>query len=160
MRQYTSAYVPMQNNASALSDLGALSWLAEMPALVCAGLESSTCFNLDGDSPRMRAYELGATGDRSINNCADSRRMEYKPGFMVQIACRRNMTNAWIQQMLNLGCIIQSQRAHDVIVTSLWRRNDVTTSFWHHNDAIIASCARWDVLLQSWFALSTGRQQL
>ena len=37
-----------------------------------------------------------------------------------------------------------TQRAHDVIITSLWRRNDVTTSFWRHNDAIIASCARWE----------------
>ena len=60
MRRFTSAYVPMQNNASAVGDLGALSWLT--------------------------------TGDRSINRCADSRRMraytrvyarmEYKPGFM------------------------------------------------------------------------------
>ena len=91
MRRYTSAYVPMQNNPSALGDLGALSWLAGMSALVCAGLESSTCLNFDGDSRRMRAYALGATGDRSINSCADSRRMraymrayarmEYKPGF-------------------------------------------------------------------------------
>ena len=95
MRRYTSAYVPMQNNASALGDIGALSWLAGMPALVCAGLESSTCLNFDGDSRRMRAYALGATGDRSINSCADSRRMraytrvyvrmEYKPGFTLWV---------------------------------------------------------------------------
>ena len=93
MRRYTSAYVPMQNNASALGDLGALSWLAGMPALVCAGLESSTCLNFDGDSWRMCAYALSATGDISINSCADSRcmhaymrayaPMEYKPGFNV-----------------------------------------------------------------------------
>ena len=34
---------------------------------------------------RMQVYALGATSDRSINNCADSRmhtaRMEYKPGL-------------------------------------------------------------------------------
>ena len=35
MRRYTSKYVLMQHNASALGDLGALSWLAGMPALVC-----------------------------------------------------------------------------------------------------------------------------
>ena len=75
MRRYTSAYVPIQNNASALGNLGALSWLAGMSAQVCAGLESSTCLNFDGDSRRMRAYALGATGGRSINSCADSRRM-------------------------------------------------------------------------------------
>ena len=94
-RAYASVYVrirPYQNDASALGDLGALSWLAGMPALVCAGLESSTSLNFVGDSRRMRAYALGATGDRSINSCADSRRlraytrvyarMEYKPGLM------------------------------------------------------------------------------
>ena len=91
MRRYTSAYVPMQNNASALGDLAALSWLAGMPALVCAGLESSTCLNFHGDSRRMRTYALGATGDKSIDSCADSRRMraythvyarmEYKPSW-------------------------------------------------------------------------------
>ena len=93
-RAYASVYVrirPYQNDASALGDLGALSWLAGMPALVCAGLESSTSLNFVGDNRRMRAYALGATGDRSINSCADSRRlraytrvyarMEYKPGF-------------------------------------------------------------------------------
>ena len=95
-RAYASVYVrirPYQNNASALGDLGTLSWLAGMPALVCAGLESSTSLNFVGDSRRMRAYALGATGDRSINSCADSRRMraytrvyahmEYKPGLSV-----------------------------------------------------------------------------
>ena len=77
-RAYASVYVrirPYQNNASALGDLGALSWLAGMPALVCAGLESSTSLNFVGDSRRMRAYALGATGDRSINSCVDSRCM-------------------------------------------------------------------------------------
>ena len=47
-RAYASVYGrirPYQNNASALGDLGALSWLAGMPALVCAGLESSTSLN-------------------------------------------------------------------------------------------------------------------
>ena len=38
---------------------------------------------------------------------------------------------------------IYTQRTHDEIITSLWRRNDVATSFWRHNDVIIASCARW-----------------
>ena len=37
-----------------------------------------------------------------------------------------------------------SQRAHDAIITSLWRQNDVATLFWRHNDVIFASCARWD----------------
>ena len=36
-----------------------------------------------------------------------------------------------------------TQRTHDVIITSLWRQNDVTTSFQRHNDVIIASCVRW-----------------
>ena len=85
-RAYASAYVPMQDNASAHGDLGALSWLAGMSVLVCAGLESSTCLNFDGDSRRMRAYALCATGDRSINSCADSRRMcAYKPGLKLLI---------------------------------------------------------------------------
>ena len=77
-RPYASVYVrirPYQNDASALGDLGALLWLAGMPALVCAGLESSTSLNFVGDSRRMCAYALGATGDRSINSCADSRRI-------------------------------------------------------------------------------------
>ena len=38
----------------------------------------------------------------------------------------------------------RSQRAHDTIITSLWRLNDVATSFWRHNDVIIALCVRWD----------------
>ena len=36
-----------------------------------------------------------------------------------------------------------TQRTHDTIITSLWRRNDVATSFWRHSDVIIALCARW-----------------
>ena len=39
---------------------------------------------------------------------------------------------------------IPSHRAHDAIITSLWRQNDVVTSFRRHNDVIITSCARWD----------------
>ena len=35
-----------------------------------------------------------------------------------------------------------SQRAHDAMLTSLSRQNDVVTSFWRNND-VIASCARW-----------------
>ena len=98
MLRYTSAYVPIQNNVSVFGDLGALPWLAEMPALVCAGLESSTCLNLDSNSQRMLVYALGATGDRSVNSYADSVRMltyarayasmEYEPGLRV-------MTVAW-----------------------------------------------------------------
>ena len=41
------------------------------------------------------------------------------------------------------GPVRTSQRAHDAIIMSLWRRNDVATSFWRHNDVIIASCDRW-----------------
>ena len=36
-----------------------------------------------------------------------------------------------------------TQWAHDAIITSLLRQNDVATSFWRKNDVIIASCARW-----------------
>ena len=36
---------PLQNNVSALGDLGALSWLAGMPASVYTGHESSTWLN-------------------------------------------------------------------------------------------------------------------
>ena len=36
-----------------------------------------------------------------------------------------------------------TQRAHDAIITPLWRQNDVATSFWRNNDVIIASCVRW-----------------
>ena len=36
-----------------------------------------------------------------------------------------------------------AQRAHDVIITSLLRQNDVTTSFWRKNDVTITSCVRW-----------------
>ena len=38
---------------------------------------------------------------------------------------------------------ISSQRAHDAIITSLWRQNDVATSFWRHNDVICTSCVHW-----------------
>ena len=97
-RAYASVYVcicPYAEQRVGPRDLGALSWLAGMPAQTCAGLESSKCLNFDSNSRRTRAYELGATGDRSINSCADSRhmrasartyvRMEYKPGFIVVI---------------------------------------------------------------------------
>ena len=44
-----------------------------------------------------------------------------------------------------------SQRTHDAIITSLWRRNDVATSFWRHSDVIIASCACWDCgVVRTW----------
>ena len=39
-----------------------------------------------------------------------------------------------------------SQRAHDAIITSLWRQNDVATSFRRHNDVIIVFCVRWFVV--------------
>ena len=38
------------------------------------------------------------------------------------------------------------QRAHDAMITSLLRQNDVATSFCRNNDVIIVSCARWVVL--------------
>ena len=38
--------------------------------------------------------------------------------------------------------IMHSQRAYDVIITSLLRQNEVTVSFWRYNDAIITSCVR------------------
>ena len=37
------------------------------------------------------------------------------------------------------------QRAHDAIMTSLWRQSDVATSFARHNYVIIAPCVRWVV---------------
>ena len=40
---------------------------------------------------------------------------------------------------------IQSQRAHNVIITSLLRQNDVAASFWLNNDVIITLCVRWDL---------------
>ena len=36
-----------------------------------------------------------------------------------------------------------TQRAHDALITSLWRKNDVTTSFQRHNYVIRAPCVRW-----------------
>ena len=36
-----------------------------------------------------------------------------------------------------------TQRAHDVIITSLLRQNDVATSFWRNNDVIITFSVRW-----------------
>ena len=42
------------------------------------------------------------------------------------------------------GCksALTAQRAHDAIITSLWRQNDVATSFRHHNDVSITSGVR------------------
>ena len=37
--------------------------------------------------------------------------------------------------------MVTTQRTHDAIITSLWRRNDVAMSFWRHNHVIIESCA-------------------
>ena len=42
----------------------------------------------------------------------------------------------------------QTQRTQDVIITSLWRQNDVATSFWRNNDVVIASCARWGYMCE------------
>ena len=35
-----------------------------------------------------------------------------------------------------------TQRAHDAMIKSLWRQNDVAMSFWCHNYVIIVSCVR------------------
>ena len=43
-----------------------------------------------------------------------------------------------------------TQRAHDTMITSLLRQNDVATSIWRNNDVIIVSCVRWEVL---WYLL-------
>ena len=85
MHWYTSAYVHMQTNVLAFSDLGALSWFAGMPALVCAGLESSTCLNVDDNSRRMPPHALGAFGDKSINGSTDSRGMRASARVYVRI---------------------------------------------------------------------------
>ena len=37
-----------------------------------------------------------------------------------------------------------TQLAHNAIITSLLRQNDVATSFWRNNDAVIAPRACWD----------------
>ena len=39
------------------------------------------------------------------------------------------------------------QRAHDVIITSQLRQNDVTTSFWRNNNVIIAPRVRWNCMM-------------
>ena len=36
-----------------------------------------------------------------------------------------------------------SQSTDGVIITSLWRQNDVMTSFWCNNNVIVTSCVRW-----------------
>ena len=51
-----------------------------------------------------------------------------------------------------------TQRTHDIIMTSLWRRNDVATSFWRLNDVIIASCACWAWRLHDAIKTSLWRQ--
>ena len=38
---------------------------------------------------------------------------------------------------------VGSQRVYDVMITSLWRQNDVVASFCPHNDVVIASGVRW-----------------
>ena len=43
------------------------------------------------------------------------------------------------------GLDLLVQGAHDVIITSLLRQNDVATPFRRHNDVIIASSVRWVV---------------
>ena len=43
-----------------------------------------------------------------------------------------------------------SQWAHDVMITSLLRQNDVTTSFWRNTGVIIASCVLWDYFSELW----------
>ena len=47
-----------------------------------------------------------------------------------------------IRLPLDETCI--SQQAHDVIIASLLRRNDVETSFPRNNDVIIAAGVHWD----------------
>ena len=42
-----------------------------------------------------------------------------------------------------LSKVVATQRTHDAMITSSWRRNDVATSFRRLNDVIIASCAHW-----------------
>ena len=50
--------------------------------------------------------------------------------------------------------LMPSQRAHDAIITSLWRQNDVARSFWHHaNDVIYVVCGTstsYGALMISW----------
>ena len=46
----------------------------------------------------------------------------------------------WSRNILDKLDHVPSQRAHDAIMTSLWRQNDVATSFWRHNEVIFASC--------------------
>ena len=53
---------PLQNNASILGDLGALSWLAGMPPLVYTGLKSSTWLNSADVCVRLRRRTLTCAG--------------------------------------------------------------------------------------------------
>ena len=54
----------LQNDVLALGDLGAISWLAGMPALVYAGLESSTWLNSADVCARLHLHTLACAGSR------------------------------------------------------------------------------------------------
>ena len=41
------------------------------------------------------------------------------------------------------GPLLPTQLAHNAMITSSWRQNDVATLFWRHNDVAIASFVRW-----------------
>ena len=70
--------------------------------------------------------------------------------------CFHLMTSSWLWVSVDSGDTfthflqgkLPNQRAHDAIITSLWRQNDVATSFWRHNDATMASCVRWETPTQ------------
>ena len=54
----------------------------------------------------------------------------------------RSMLKTIKRQLIRAGPISPTQRAHDVIITSLLRQNDVATLSRYNNGVIIASCAR------------------
>ena len=63
------------------------------------------------------------------------------------------------------GCCmtcLSTQQAHDAIITSLWRQNDIATSFWRHNDVIIARMFAWCTTFSGlqWPSLMKPRQNV
>ena len=44
---------------------------------------------------------------------------------------------------------IVTRRVHDVMITSLLRKNDVAMSFWRNNGVIITSCVRWEAFIET-----------
>ena len=68
--------------------------------------------------------------------------------FHLYVHRRPHLTSEWWRlSALRDGLIplYTTNRARDVIITSLLRQNDVATSFWRYYDVIITSCVSWVV---------------